>query len=454
MYTDELVEKRRFPFRDFLLKLILVVVFVLLLVWLLPKFMAPVATPKVDLTPLTSQIFADNLKRMQDAATSYYTTERLPKEIGDKDTMTLRDMIAKNLIIPLIDKDGKVCDLDGSYVTITKLDTEYLMKVNLKCGDQEDYVLVHMGCYNYCDSFICAKRDEEVVNTPTKPPEPQKDTPTNPEPTPEYCPITSCAANQTLINPGSKDCYCKDDPIPEEKPNYEYEYQKWIGATYSKWDAWSNWTIYVDADGIQPISCEDSDPNCLKRIEVKQERKQVGTYPKSYLQAYQSEEPSLSYTETWCSEWSYEKYGNTVYAKKGGAWVDRGIFTYDNPPQDTPTTYYELVGSNYLACDDACQTLPKFTFRKWEYTGETVSVTDHPNIAVSCATKSTKKVTVYVTRYKTVQREEPAYADVKYYRIQTRKLLNQGKADIKWSYYNDTNLLNNGYKYTGNSRKK
>lgn len=463
MYTDDETERRGFPFRDFLLKLILVVIFVLLLVWLLPKFMAPVNTPNVDLTPLTSQIFSDNLKRMQDAATSYYTTERLPQAVGDKDTMILRDMISKKLLMPLVDKNGKACDVDGSYVTITKLDNEYLMKVNLKCSDQEDYILVHMGCYNYCDSDICAKKEETVITTPTKPtpaPEQKPDpnpTPTpdpKPDPSPEVCPITSCAVNQTLINPGSKDCYCKDDEVPPPKPSYEYEYKKMTNATFSKWSAWSNWVRYVNADNITAYSCEDSDPTCLKRVKTQQKREQVGTYPVSYLQSYEVEEPSLAYKQTWCAEFTYEKYGNTVYAKKGGTWNYVGTFTYDNPPADTPTTAYELVGANYIPCTDACQTLPKFTFKKYVYTGETVSVKDNPSITTSCARTESKTVHVFVTKYKKLQREEPAFADVKYYSVQTRTMTSQGKAVYKWSFYNDTALLNDGYKYTGNMRKK
>ena len=40
MYTED-YENRGFPFRDFLLKLILIIIFVFLLVWLLPKFIKP-----------------------------------------------------------------------------------------------------------------------------------------------------------------------------------------------------------------------------------------------------------------------------------------------------------------------------------------------------------------------------------------------------------------------------
>ena len=100
MYNGE----KDFPFKDFLTKLILVIVFVLLLVWLLPKFITPTIVQEncndakksgpnsecsLAYSSLTSQIFQDNLDRMKEAAVSYYTVERLPQAIGEKDKMTL-----------------------------------------------------------------------------------------------------------------------------------------------------------------------------------------------------------------------------------------------------------------------------------------------------------------------------------------------------------------------------
>ena len=74
MYNEE-YENRGFPFRDFLLKLILIIIFVFLLCWLLPKFIAPTIVNEnnttVDVSALTSQIFADNLERMKEAAIRY-----------------------------------------------------------------------------------------------------------------------------------------------------------------------------------------------------------------------------------------------------------------------------------------------------------------------------------------------------------------------------------------------
>lgn len=163
MYAEE--EKRRFPLLEFLLKLILIIVFVLLLVWLLPI---------PDLTGLNNRIFNANVAEMKDAAISYFTTERLPQKEGDSVTLTLQEMLDMKLLLPFKDKDGKSCDTRNSYVTLTKKAEEYELKVYLKCSDQEDYIIVHLGCYSYCESAICEKEEEkEVVVKPT----PQKPTP-------------------------------------------------------------------------------------------------------------------------------------------------------------------------------------------------------------------------------------------------------------------------------------
>ena len=176
MYNGE----KEFPFKDFLTKLILVIVFVLLLVWLLPKFITPTIVQEncndtkksgpnsecsLAYSSLTSQIFQDNLDRMKEAAVSYYTVERLPQAIGEKDKMTLAEMYEKKLVSTLIDKNNKKVDKEESYVEITKMDEEYLLKVFIKDSEKTDYILVHLGCYNYCESYVCEKNSDYLVET-------------------------------------------------------------------------------------------------------------------------------------------------------------------------------------------------------------------------------------------------------------------------------------------------
>ena len=98
MYTDD--EKRiGLPLKTFILSLILIIIFILLLMWLLPM-------PKnsnnnnsnnnscntgncpefPNITGLTNRIFIENIKDMKDAAITYFTTDKLPKNVGDSVT--------------------------------------------------------------------------------------------------------------------------------------------------------------------------------------------------------------------------------------------------------------------------------------------------------------------------------------------------------------------------------
>ncbi len=134
-------ERRGISIKGLLIRLILIIIFIFLLIWLFPM---------PDLKPLNNQIFSDNLDRMKDVAKSYYTVERLPKNVNDSKKMTLQEMIDNKLILPLMDSNGKYCSNDDSFVEITKLEDEYVIKVYLSCSDKQDYIIEHFGCYDIC----------------------------------------------------------------------------------------------------------------------------------------------------------------------------------------------------------------------------------------------------------------------------------------------------------------
>ena len=69
--------------KDLLIRLVLIVIFIFLLIWLFPM---------PDLKPLNNQIFADNIDRMKDVAKSYYTVERLPQDFNTSKKMTLKEI--------------------------------------------------------------------------------------------------------------------------------------------------------------------------------------------------------------------------------------------------------------------------------------------------------------------------------------------------------------------------
>lgn len=149
-------ENRKFSWTDLFIKVILVIIFVLFTIWLLSLSNKGISN---SLNVLTDDIFAKNIERMKEVGKEYFTTERLPEKIGDVKTITLEKMYDEKLLLELKDKHGNACSAKNSYVSIEKYETEYQMKVYLECGEQNDYIIVIMGCYDYCDTDICEKKD-------------------------------------------------------------------------------------------------------------------------------------------------------------------------------------------------------------------------------------------------------------------------------------------------------
>ena len=153
--------------KNFLLILLGFILLLFILLWIFPTKSSIKDSIAEALNPLYDRIYQDNLNNMKDAAITYYTTDRLPKEEGDSEKLTLGEMLDKHLLLEVKDKNGKMCDSEKSYVEITKDSKEYRMKVNLKCGEEEKYIIVYLGCYSYCDSDICEKKTAQEVITDT-----------------------------------------------------------------------------------------------------------------------------------------------------------------------------------------------------------------------------------------------------------------------------------------------
>ena len=152
--------------RDILIKVVLIVLFVFLLTFLFPM---------PNLTTFYDAVFNNNIQTMKEAAEDYFTTDRMPTELGKEETLTLQDMLDKKLILPFVDKDGKACDTKKSYVTVRKDEKEYVLKVYLSCNGKSDYIIEPIGCYNFCPDGKCStdvvktdeKTGEVTVNVPT-----------------------------------------------------------------------------------------------------------------------------------------------------------------------------------------------------------------------------------------------------------------------------------------------
>lgn len=249
MYEEN---RNGFFLKDVLLQIILVVVFVFLLLWLFPTKGYVDGKLESGLEPLYNQLFNDNLAAMKEAAQNYYTTSRLPKKVGDKVSITLGEMLDKKLLTTFVDSNNKQCNLNGSYVEITKMDEEYMMKVNLSCSDKSDYIIVYLGCYNYCDADLCEK---------------QETTTTKPVTTPTKKPSTNNNNNNS-------------NNVTTTVTKYKYQLDT---GKYSDWSAWSDW------------SETKATANNYRQVETKEKKELVGLGHK-YLEPDYKETNSKEFT--------------------------------------------------------------------------------------------------------------------------------------------------------------
>ena len=231
MYQNE--RKESFNFKSFFLTLLMILLFVFLMLFLFPtkwdlkraqKGNDLQSTSDIErLSVLYDEIFANNIMRMKDAAVGYFTTERLPKEVGQSRKLTLQEMYDLHLVLKMKGKDGKACSVKKSYVSMTKLEEEYHLKVNLSCGEDEDYIIVYLGCYSYCSKGIC----EKEVRTSGKAEEKGQAKKTvvvpkiNPTPVVKYyCKVVDGKYYDANGNKVSKEEYKKSCYTPEEQRYY------------------------------------------------------------------------------------------------------------------------------------------------------------------------------------------------------------------------------------------
>lgn len=439
---DEKEKKDFSTLKAFLMRLILIVIFVLLLIWLVPW-------PDMrGLAPLQEQIFNNNINTMKEAAITYYTTERLPQNVGDKKTLTLQEMLDLHLLVPFVDKNGNTCSLTESYVTIEKVDKDeynYVMKVNLKCSDKEEYIMVYLGCYSYCEGTICEKEeDKEEISNP-KPTDKPK--PTNkPKPSPSDKPKPT-PTDKPKPSPSDK-----PDPSPSDKPEikYEYQYKKTTQTEYSEWSGWKVWS-YNDNDNV---NWTNTDTYQIEDLGAK--KVQIGTRVNKAV-VTRSELVKLG-TKQYkiCKGFSYVADKTTVY-KVESDWANTNDFYkgYNPPEADTMTTRWVLQDWKVNECEGNCTNHVYLVYRK--QTRKVTKYTSYDNVVANCTDIEYKDVDIYVNAPKpvTLTTEVPLYGYKKFYRDRTRKITTQGSVKYVWSDSpSDTTLINQGWVATGERREK
>ena len=462
MYT----EQTNFSIKNVILQFLFVALFIFILIWLFPlksdlkKAVDSVETS--DLTVLTDRIFNENIIAMKDAAKSYYTTSRLPQNVGDKVKMTLGEMLEKKIILPFTDKDGKTCSLTDSYVEITKYDEEFIMKVNLKCGEEENYLLVYMGCYDYCSTTLCEKNTSDVSSptiysskkTSTEKVIKNEQTTTNNSTTNITNNVinnnvvnnNTVINNNTIINNNTKKDDVTPDPTPD--PEYLYEYKKTTEGYYKESD-WSDWsTTEVSASTTRSVRVKTVTEKVLKGYNV--------TKGYDYSKPIYTNKVVTTGTETilTCDKWEYVSAGTSK--QYNGEWQYAGLVTLYSVPTNTDTVKYEFVRFTDETCSNSCSSTTGMIYKKYVVGSTSVDLSTYECTSSSYKTITLSTTVKSITGYETyVISKEPVYENVakKYYSYKTREYV-QGTTDVKWSIYNDTTLIAAGYKYTGNRKQK
>ena len=499
--------ERRINIVKVLLKLIVVVLVILFSAWIVTKICSnnnPINSDK-----LVDQVFQDNLNRMKEVGISYFTLERMPKNVGDKEKITLQDMYDKKLILEIRDEENNLCSDTDSYIEVEKYNDEYQMKINLSCSNRKDYIIVVMGCYNYCKNEICEKQEQDVITD--------------------------------------------SDNDSQQNTVIEYEYYKATNGKWTDWSAWSAWqktylepteyrkvetkvvqedytyesTIEEDEYADVIISCPsgyslNSEGTKCKKISNETTNPVCPTISgytlynqDGFACKYKSNTtanpvcPTISgYTlynqngftckyksNTTVSQVCPSLNGYTIISNQSSGWTcvykkylrqGQGL----SVPQNTSTRIYEFVTTALIHDCDTCSYYSGVIYNIFaRKTQSAVCPSGYTKIGNSCVKTKTNAATcpsgyekinntckkVY---YKSIIKSCPTgftltnetnqrcykkvtsvitmhdVRDVTYYRYATREYIN-GTIDYKWSTSNnDKSLLNNGYKLTGRTKTK
>lgn len=454
--------------KRFLIGFLCAALFIFILLWLFPTKSNLTDSLNEALNPFYDRIFQENLDTMKEVAIAYYTTDRLPKKEGDTKKLTLGEMLEMKLLLAIKDKNGEMCDTDDSYVEITRLKDEYKMKVNLKCGDEEDYIVVYLGCYDYCLNDICEKKEE------TKQPVAAGSSGNSGSTSKvsNFFKNITTTINKTvnkvteIIVPNKPDPTPDPDPDPTpdpEDPVYKYLYRKTVtvhhDAEYSDWTDWSanieydpnnnniNWgkhdTVWYEKVGYKlttTYKTNKSKPIWQKVV------KQIG-----------------SYTKYGCAEYDYfiDQTTNTTYITNSGGWQYAGTVVSSTVLDSTNSVKYVFAGMSYEDCGTVCDVTPRYKFHKYTRSASSTTTTSSSasDLKAVCKTVTKKQIPIYLTVDEIVgYGVDKVQTKTYYYHKKTRYIIKEAYDEKKtyeaWSYSkNDETLISQGYKYTGIYKK-
>ncbi len=175
MYTEE--PKREINWGNVIKKgliVLLVAIIIILIIWLITRNNNANninvnngtnnnnTNEKIN-TNAYSKDFIENYLYYHDFAKEHFLVSSTLPTSGNTLKYTLQELINKGLILPLIYKDNKTCDLESSYVLVKNNNGKYEMTTFLSCGKETAKTTEDLGCNQLCTNGNCDNKVEDAT---------------------------------------------------------------------------------------------------------------------------------------------------------------------------------------------------------------------------------------------------------------------------------------------------
>lgn len=414
MYTED-DQYNGLLYRKLILKLLLILAVLILVIWLVPKFISYRPSNKKNTLNIKEENInhdqtSENFSKLKAASLLYYKENKLPKEKNDIESVTLKELQEEKLIAELNDSTGKSCDSKKSYVKLTKVENDdYLLKIYLRCNEKTDYQLAHVGKYSYCTNTICEK-DQNKKNE-KEPENKEEDKP------------------QIVNNTESNE-------INEQTENVNQPQSS--NSNPIRLSNFTEWSPYIRTSCTsEEVICSPTDLTCLTEVRLKKQTEKVGKYIKEYHTSSLVLNKKAVIKTKACQNYNYIIIQGKIYKTLGNYeeifllnnkqstsnWSYKGIISTSTTPNFGSNKYYKFIGADFKDCKETCTTNPSYYYDVYEYTKpiiKTNSTTEDCNRVIE------KSINVYqvVKKLETARREEPLYATACYQSTRTRKKIN------------------------------
>lgn len=151
--------------KGLIIKVIIIILCVLILIWLISKLGKKKEVPSN---------YESNVTTVRLAAEQYFFLDNKPGT--NKQSITVNDLINKNLLKEVNDANGKACNTKNSPITFENNSVNYIMSIKLDCGDDTET----RNFYYRLDNYACENCDGNTYMNGTNGPQ-QPEEPVNPE---------------------------------------------------------------------------------------------------------------------------------------------------------------------------------------------------------------------------------------------------------------------------------